>query len=254
MGMLSGDVEKLSAVRRHDFSTKSIKAIGAAETKFVHSPQFIIRCLRGMFFGAKPKLDARFIDEDKVRTWKDNATDGFVSTNDVITSTISQATHADILLMAINLRKRVDEADELDAGNYEGVIVHDAESSATPQRIRHTLQNGPPFRRDGNRPLPGFLRTTGCRVTMVTNWTFPSFTADFMLFSTNGEKSIPIQLHLPIFDPKGLAFPLAIIFRPNFGKIGLLYGGSPHEVNYDALVAAGAPIGEQVSSVMFPLD
>lgn len=206
-----------------------------------------------MMCGGKASLDARFVDEEKVRKWKDGVKDGFVSTNDVLTSTFAMATNADILLMAINLRNRVAEADELDAGNYELVVIYDS-SASNPQNIRKSLLGGPPFKRTGNGKLPGFFRTATSKCAMITNWAFPQFKADLNLYSANGEKNIPIQLHLPIYEPKNIAFPIAIIFRPCHGKLGVLYGGSPRDLTNELLMAAGAPIGDQVNKEMFPLD
>ena len=46
MSMLNGDIEELSPVRKHDFVTASIDAIGAKEYKFLSSTSFLICCLK----------------------------------------------------------------------------------------------------------------------------------------------------------------------------------------------------------------
>ena len=258
MSMLeqSGDVLKLSSTRKHDFVPKSIEAIGSKEAKYLSSFSFMMCCIKSMLCGSKAKLDAVFVDEDKVNELKDSGNEnGYISTNDILTSAFSRATRSDILLMAINLRKRVKETDDMDAGNYSLVVVHDSESSASPSDIRRSLNDGPPFKRKGGKPLPGFFKTINSNVAMITNWAFPHFKADMTLCNANGENNIPLELHLPVpYHPKEIAFPIAVIFRPCFGKLGILYGGSPRDVSRDGLIAAGAPIKGQISNEMFPIE
>eukprot|EP00970_Alexandrium_tamarense_P006211 scaffold1052_cov198-Alexandrium_tamarense.AAC.29 len=254
LSMLSGEIEELSSIRKHDFVPASLDAIGRKEEKYMKSTSFLICCIRSMMCGSKAKIDTRFVDTDKIVKWKESVKVGFISTNDIITSTFAQATRSDIMLMAINLRNKVKEADDTDAGNYELAIVHDAKSSAKPQLIRQTLQEGPPFNRKGDKALPGFFKTIGCKVSMITNWAFPQFKANLKLFDANGVKDIPIHLHLPIYNPKDIAFPLAIVFKPCAGRLAVMYGGSPRVLNYDRLREVEAPVGEQVNSSMFPID
>ena len=136
MSMLSGEVEALSSIRKHDYVPKSKEAIGIKENSYLSSGAFTMCCIKSMMCGSKAQLDARFIDKDKILELKDGAKDGYITTNDIITSSFSRATKSDIMLMAINLRKRVQEADENDAGNYSLVVLHDADSSASPAGIR----------------------------------------------------------------------------------------------------------------------
>ena len=90
---------------------------------------------------------------------------------------------------------------------------------------------------------------------MITNWAFPDFKADMKLCSANGNNDIPLELHLPIpYHPKEIAFPIAVIFKPCYEKLGVLYGGSPKTISSDALIEVGAPIGEPISKAMFPID
>ena len=146
MSMLNGDIEELSPVRKHDFVTASIDAIGAKEYKFLSSTSFLICCLKSMMCGSKANIEARYIDQDKIISSKEKVKDGFVSTNDIVTSSFARATKVDILLMAINLRNRVKGTNEKDAGNYESVILHDSKSASTPKALRKTLTDGAPFK------------------------------------------------------------------------------------------------------------
>eukprot|EP00956_Cyclotella_meneghiniana_P026811 scaffold58905_cov66-Cyclotella_meneghiniana.AAC.2 len=254
MSMLNGDIEELSPVRKHDFVTASIDAIGAKEYKFLSSTSFLICCLKSMMCGSKANIEARYIDQDKIISSKEKVKDGFVSTNDIVTSSFARATKVDILLMAINLRNRVKGTNEKDAGNYESVILHDSTSASTPQALRKTLTGGAPFKRDGNMALPGFFKTTRSKVALITNWSFPDvWKANLKLFDSSGAKTIPIALHLPVYNIKDIAFPLGIIFRANPDRLAIMYGGSTRDITYDKLIDVGCPIAEAVSTAMFPV-
>ena len=75
------------------------------------------------------------------------------------------------------------------------------------------------------------------------------------LCDATSESNISLELHLPIpCHPKEIAFPIAVIFKPCAGKLGILFGGSPRTVSSDGLIAAGAPIGGQIMNEMFPID
>mmetsp|Transcript_34998 Transcript_34998/g.74651 ORF Transcript_34998/g.74651 Transcript_34998/m.74651 type:complete len:259 (+) Transcript_34998:562-1338(+) len=257
MSMLekNGDVQGLSSARKHDFVSKSVEAIGQEESKYLQSlsfgmidfaaPSFRcfasacffvsycvtailgLCCIKSMLCGSKAKFGAK--------------------------SAFSRATRSDLTLMAINLRKRVKETDDMDAGNYSLVVLYDTEGSASPSVIRQSLNEGPPFTRKGGKPLPGFFKTINLKVAMITNWAFPQFQADMALLSADGENNVPLELHLPIpYHPKQVAFPIGVIFRPRAGKLGILYGGAPRNMSGDGLITAGAPIGERISSEMFP--
>lgn len=257
MSMFSGDVEQLFSTRKHDFVPKSLEAIGTKESKYLSSFSFALCCIKSMLCGSKTKLiDARFVDEDKVNELKvATSNSDYISTNDILTSTFARATRSDILLMAINLRNRVEDTSEMDAGNYSLVVLHDKDSSSSPSQIRASLNEGPPYVRKGGKSLPGFFGTINAKVSMITNWAFPHFRADITLCNADGENNIPLELHLPIpYHPKEIAFPIAVIFKPRAGELGLLYGGRPQNVSFESLIAAGAPVGEPINKAMFPID
>ena len=100
-----------------------------------------------------------------------------------------------------------------------------------------------------------FFKTVTSKVSMITNWAFPSFKADLALPSASGEDcTIPLELHLPIpYHPKEIAFPICVIFRPCADRLAVLYGGSPQTLSSDRLREAKAPLGEQISKEMFPV-
>jgi len=248
MNMLgTGEVQILSATKKHEVVQEVKHAIGLKEAKFLSSFPFALCCIKSMITSSKVKLDACYIDEEKVKEWKDEAAkyDYYISTNDILTSTFSTAKNSDILLMAINLRGRVKEADENDAGNYSLVVLHDQESARTPKGVRQVLRDGPPFTRKNDK-LPGFFKIVGAKVSLVTNWAFPSYNADLALPSTSGS-NIPLELHLPIMNPKEVAFPMAIIFKPCMGKLGIISSASTA-----SLRQANAPLGAKINDLMFP--
>lgn len=80
---------------------------------------------------------------------------------------------------------------------------------------------------------------------------FPKWKAEMALPSATSGESIPLQLHLPIpYHPKEVAFPVAVIFKPSAGKLGILFGGNDSSLNTRMLEAS--PLGEKISSSMFP--
>ena len=254
------DIKSLSFTRKHEFIPKMKEAIGEEEHQLLYSPALILNFIPTMLCGPTTHFDARFVDEEKVRQIKaeaearsgTGAEDTFAcSTNDILTSTFATAANADILLMAINLRTRLKEANDNDSGNYESVALYDSSSSSTPEGIRQSLRGGPPFKRVGGSPLPGFFKLLRIRMAIITNWAFPFFKADLHLLDANCEKTSAIRLHLPVYDQANLVFPLAIIFRPYHDKLAVLYGGSTRDLSNEKLLASGAPIGNRVSNDMF---
>ena len=275
LSMLMGEIEETTYTRNHNFVPLGFKAIGEADSKYLTSFSFMLCCLKvsngqslireiqvghdstfsqqSMMFGGNVKLNAQYVDKEKIREWKEKEAGNadYISTNDILTSTFSQSVGADVLLMAINLRNRVENTYSNDAGNYSLVVVHDRQSSKRPSDIRTSLNDGPPFKRKGNSSLPGFYQTVKAQCSLITNWAFSSFNADIELpTSTEGTVS-PIELHLPVYDPKSIAFPIAIIFKPKAGRLGMIYGGSPKVISQDRLAAANAPLKDQISSKMF---
>mmetsp|Transcript_4717 Transcript_4717/g.5661 ORF Transcript_4717/g.5661 Transcript_4717/m.5661 type:complete len:437 (+) Transcript_4717:67-1377(+) len=263
MSMLTdgAEIESLSFVRKHDFNPKMKQAIGEEEYKLLTSPSLALSMVSGMLCPKPAIFDARFVDEEKVKQAKKEATDrcGNIaddefacSTNDILTSTFAKATNAGLLLMAINLRNRVKETNDKDAGNYEAVVTYDSPSSATPEAIRKSLRGGAPFKRVGGLPLPGLFKLmAGINFAMITNWAFPVFKADMKLLDESGEKNSSIKLHLPIENPAAVIFPVAIIFRPYTGKLAVLYAGSSRDLPHDRLISSNAPIGDKVNDLMF---
>ena len=255
-------IESLSICRKHEFIPKMKTAIGEHETKMLLSPGLMLNMIPKMIFGPKAQFNARFVDKEKIQHAKLESESRLgksihqtfaCSTNDILTSTFGNATKANLLLMAINLRNRLQEANNMDAGNYESVLTYDPPSYAKPEIIRQSLHQGAPFKRVGGLPLPGFFKLLRARFAMITNWAFPTFKADLELVGTSSSESLKrgIHLHLPIYHPSAVIFPIAIIFRPSFGKLAILYAGSPRDLSQEQLIADGTPLGDSVNDMMF---
>ena len=86
---------------------------------------------------------------------------------------------------------------------------------------------------------------------MITSWAFQHWKADMTLPSATSGERISLELHLPIpYHPKEVAFPVAVIFKPSPGKLGILYGGK--DISLNSRILEAAPLGEKISAAMFP--
>mmetsp|Transcript_9541 Transcript_9541/g.11796 ORF Transcript_9541/g.11796 Transcript_9541/m.11796 type:complete len:493 (-) Transcript_9541:422-1900(-) len=255
--------------------------------------QLCARCCCCCGGGHRPvKFDARFVDRDKIAREKQNAAkraaavdnnpDVVVdhrqsppppptftcSTNDILTSSFGKATKSRLLLMAINLRQRVRGVGDADAGNYETCVIYDPPGYARPELVRQSFQP-PLFRRVGGA-LPSFFELARCRLAMITSWAFPAFEANLKMVrrlgSTSGrreetteEEEVSMDIHLPVFsDTDYLPFPVAIVFKPRFGELAVLYCNADN-INFgggggDGVVDDVAPLGDRVDARMFGDD
>lgn len=274
VSMLSGssDIESLSWSRKQDFVPKMKHAMGAEEHAMLLSPGLtlgmvlpkICCCGGGGGGGGPAKFQARFVDEAKVTEAKSEATSRVkdsqlpmafaCSTNDILTSSFAQASRASMTLMAVNWRARIEDIDMSDSGNYESVMVYDEPSAAKPELIRRSLEARADglYRRVNGLALPGFFGLLKTKFAMITNWAFPSFKADLRLRDDQDcDISDGLTLHLPIYDPKAILFPVAIIFRPCPDKLAVLYCASPRDLTHERLMSSGAPLGDLVDKQIF---
>ena len=252
------DITSLSFRRKHEFVPQMKEATGIQEYKMLTSPGMLMSMIPAMICGTPALCHARFVDVAEVERIKTEASartssssaSFACSTNDILTSTFAQAIPADLIFMATNFRERVPLVTDMDAGNYESVIVYDQASTTTPEAIRASLRAGIPFQRVGGNPLPGFWKLLRTRYGMITNWAFSEFRADLKLRTESNEEA-PMALHLPIMSPSFVIFPIAVIFRPCEGKLAVLYMGSARDLQMKRLEASGAPLGPSLNEVMF---
>ena len=249
--------ESLSCVRKHEAAEEcKTKGTGEEQYKFVCKPAIMINLAAKMFCSCqKAKLSARYIDAEKVTIVKDQEkarhgrSAAFVSTNDILTSTFGRASKPRVLLMAINWRKRIKSLADSDAGNYESCIVYDPESYETPFQIRESLMCGMPIRRVSDMRIPSCCETLTCKISMITNWAFPSFKCECHVHldereGESGYVSVPVLLHLPILKMEEVPMNLAIIFRAEKNRLAVFY--CLFDINLQDLVNVGAPIGEEI--------
>lgn len=155
----------------------------------------------------------------------------------MLVSSFVKATNSRMTLMAINWRGRLQGLDTDDAGNYEAVVMYDQDGAETPSRIRESLSNGPPFRRQSDRPVPGTCESLSCRYSMITNWAFQCFDGDLRILP---DVSTPTRFHLPIVNLDMMPWPFAVIVRSRRDTLSVLYILT--DTSVEDLKAAGAPL------------
>lgn len=218
LSSLSSDEEivKFNAQRKHKEGGSIASVIGEKQFKYGFSVPLILNVLKGMVFGKKANCYAFYIDDERILKAKDRAKKegGFVSTNDILTSSFSKTVRARLSMMAINLRNRIDNLKDSDAGNYEGMLLYDESYYSKPENIRKSLQLTDKFETI-SKPLPGFANTVFAKFAQVSNW------ASF-------SKAIKIEgatqvMHLPVYDIGMIPFDCAIIFQPKPYKTAVMY-------------------------------
>lgn len=164
----------------------------------------------------------------------DEASVPFVSTNDVITSDIMSAARADMGMMAVNFRGRLDDDGPLkdtDAGNYEDLIVYLPPDYAEPALVRRsvrTLRRAVTF---GTTSIPRSVREFWSRrvrnLTVVTNWS--TFARDVRC------AGVAPELHVPVINsgaaPLARTVTICVIFRMNSkGSLGVYLFGNQDQL------------------------
>ncbi|CAJ1960143.1 unnamed protein product [Cylindrotheca closterium] len=253
-------IESLKVERVENFDKIVVRSIGQKEKGLLESSSLLVNLASRKLFGAPiSKASANYIDQTKIAKAKLEAKEEyskdpnfFVSTNDVITSAFANAADSSVLLMTLDLRGRVPEADKKHAGNYQTVLWYDRESYDAPAKIRQSLNQGPPFKRvSASGPLTRWQRTTAS-VSFISSWAFPSFDADIHLWKEDGSPSAPVSLHLPLYElGEQLPVPSAIVFKPCKGKIAMLSLYQKRNDFYKRLIASENLLGESINEDMF---
>jgi len=128
LSMLNKDntIVALSCARKHSFINDAKIAMGEDEHNFMHSKSVMMNVLYNRMF-RKAITFCHEIDAEKVsiikQQYNSDSTSGFVSTNDILSSTFAKAVNCRILCLTINYRIRLATYDNNDAGNYQGLIV-----------------------------------------------------------------------------------------------------------------------------------
>lgn len=258
--MLSDDDARTTVValtaKRKPFSMETaMRSMGGeVNAGFLGRPKpglllsLVTATMAGKMFGpscavATYALNDAFVKEQKVKDGNEDV--AFVSTNDVITSTICTATQCDVGTMDVNFRGKVEGCEETDAGNYEDKIVYRPADFCTPSMIRRSILSRLNLKRAATPPtiLPtsvlDFWRLE--MITSVSNWS--TFAKDVSLERCGSVA----ELHLPLFDPTAVPariFSGCFVFRARpGGALGLALAGSPEKIQ--AIVESGL-LGEKI--------
>jgi len=219
LNMLCKDapIYALDVERKKEVHQKALLSLGKQEYAFLNGFAHIFNAIRGVVFGKKARIYAFYLDEEKISTLKNELPkeEGFISTNDIISSSYFSFIGARLCAMAINFRFKIKGLSHKDAGNYEGAILYDKKRFTKPSNIRKSLLNVSSYIGHCD-PLPKTCEGMFCKIGLITNW------ASFA-------KNIDIHhceqlLHLPLTNTTGrMPYEMAVIFRAKEGKTGIIY-------------------------------
>ena len=245
----SAEIKELSPARKDSFSAGLAGAVGTAESKIYLSPGFMLNCAATMLFGGAVKSRCVAVDSAKVAAAKAAAAqDGdsaFVSTNDLLVAGWAKATRAQLLEMPINLRNRLPDIGDGDAGNYEWAIFYQEEDCLRPGLIRKSLKTPGQYRRCGReppRPLRSGWRLMRARYALITNWA--TFAQGLEL------PGCEQQLHLPFFKFGEVPCEMAFVFRATPTQTGVLM--LTRKLRGAHLARGAGVFGATVDPVVFP--
>ncbi|CAJ1424419.1 unnamed protein product [Effrenium voratum] len=220
-GMLgeSHPVEAMNADRIQNFQEQAVKAaIGPIAHSFLNSPLFVAGSLAtylrwSPFQSSLATVRPEWVEDQKKNHDAKATGIPFLSTNDLLTAELCERFGADGAYMVINFRDRLGGATGNHAGNYESAALFD-QRVKRPEEVRRLMSN-PPDYSGGTLQSPGVLEMLRFRYPMMTNW-----------LSIQRDLTLPgctLIVHLPFYDIAGPFFAFAVIFRPNPGKIAVLY-------------------------------
>ena len=267
--LLSPDPNAVLALdpkRDHSFNDKLKQAIGHEEKSILDfSLPGILNAIGKHLFLPRPKgffftLNMEAVEQEKIRYREqthqpDNA---FVSTNDILCSTLSRMMGFSSLYMAVNFRRRFkltthgdsESTGELLAGNYESGILFFEGDFDKAEQIRYAqgqagtgrYQRGPKAS-GAISPIPGFWKRTLGRPGIITNWS--GWDARFR--PPNCE---PI-LFLPLNELNKPFFETAIVFRHREGEVGVMIF-TRHLKSMREIQDFSPIFGEAISDNLFP--
>lgn len=219
----ANEVVALEPKRKDSFDKELVKAVGEGESKFWQRTSYMMNCIGNIVFGGKAKVAAYLVDPNKVKQEKEKFSSGdggvgFVSTNDLLTSSFGRMIKARLLEVAVNFRSRLSPKDT-DAGNYEGALYLGNEDFAAPALVRKALSRGDgTYRRCGSeppRPLPAGCEMARCRFGLITNWA--TFCKDITLGAGCTQ-----TLHLPYFNPAEIPCEVWVVFKPTRDQLAVM--------------------------------
>lgn len=230
-GMLStaGQPRALK-VERHQGFSKSLSVVlggddaGAGNDTFnwMMAPGMTMNIITTLLFSRharilQQKISDAWVEKAKRAAVSENTSNcsgdkavQFVSTNEVVTSALLNATGCDCGIMAVNFRGRVPGITSDLAGNYEGLVAYQREDFRSPGDLRRSISTEGVVRRvHGDIPFPGFVRSLTTKVGLVSTWA--SFYVDLLL--PGGASQLR---HMPIVDTSNIILAdICIVFRSN---------------------------------------
>ena len=256
----------LDPKRDHSFNDKLKEAIGHQEKSVLDfSLPGILNAIGKHLFRPRPKgfffrVDMEAVEKEKTHFRQQNGQQesAFISTNDILCSTLSRMMGFSSLYMAVNFRRRLklnthgnpDAHGELLAGNYESGILFFEGDFDKPEQIRFAQGQGDTgiYRRGPNEtgsisPIPGFWKRTFGRPGIITNWS--GWESGFRL-----PKSEPL-LFLPLNELDKPFFETAIVFQHRDGEVGVMI--FTRKIKTMSEIKNFSPIfGEAISDSLFP--
>lgn len=259
-------VQSLDPKRDHSFNDKLTEAIGLQEKSVLDfSLPGILNAIGKHLFLPRPKgffftLNMEAVEQEKARFREQSDQPGaaYISTNDILCSTLSCMMQFSSLYMAVNFRRRLsltthgdpDAKGELLAGNYEsGILFFDGDFDR-PEQIRFAQGQGGSglYQRGPNptgaiSPIPGFWKRTFGRPGIITNWS--GWDAGFSLPNCEPLLFLPLnELNKPFFET-------AIVFRHRDGEVGVMI--FTRKIKTMDEIKNFSPIfGEAISDSLFP--
>ncbi len=223
-GMLDSNAEIKSLKINREFAihAKLIDTHGKDEVKYFKSIGTLFNLIGGMLCGIKKNIirhrivDNNYVDSVKKDYIKNNI-DLFISTNDILSSCLYNASECDVGLLAINFRNRFSGLTDEHAGNYEGVKAYHSEDIKYPALIRQSVNQNFIRPVSGNNKggiLPGFCTKYWAKNVLISNWSG--------LYEHIDLPNSTQLLHIPILKEEVVPFHgVFIIYRMNKNQIGI---------------------------------
>jgi len=229
-GMLDkrASVFTLASERDEAFSQAGVQELlGERRVAWQTGPSFItkmvatmaIPCLASNVGTYTYMVDEAWVAQQKALHKQGGATETapYVSTNDILTSSLANAIGSNWCLMNVDLRTHMAGLSKQLGGNYFGRMLHSREDFATPGKIRERLQQLGSQSTDGT--TPSLLETwLSLDLVHVTNWSTLSSSKTLEL-----PHSCEQILHVPLMKPPTLpgGYNVIVIFQATATRLGV---------------------------------
>ena len=206
MGMLTGteeNVTKLDADRKHTFTENHPRLMGKEQHNFLfgmnmYNMGFIYQMIGNFFCCRNKRVSSYFIDLEKVGKMKEK--NGKCTTHDIITSHFCNVTKPRLLQYAVNLRPRMEELNDDDAGNYESCVLMSPQSYTTPAGVREVIESVKGETRSFSHcgtdpksdPLPRGCGALRAKSSILTSWCFHWYSGDLSFGNCKMDLHVPM--------------------------------------------------------------